>query len=158
MKIIECYKREKKPVYSLEVFPSLKRCSFKEIYQAIEALKKFENLIQEINEARQEKKKLGLKEKDFAFYYALGDFITEVKIKNTTMHFYKIKVGISSPKLSPNSGARLIHGVIREQRKFIPILVYGAYEEGRYYPINNKKFPLKKSGLVGIIDEKLKSI
>lgn len=38
------------------------------------ALKKFENLIQEINEARKEKEKLSLNEKEFAFYYALGDY------------------------------------------------------------------------------------
>lgn len=92
------------------------------------------------------------------FTSPLGDFITEVKIENTTIHFYKIKVGISSPKLSPNSGARLIYGVIREQRKFIPILVYGAFEEGKSYPINNRKLILRKSGLIRIIDEKLKSI
>jgi len=92
------------------------------------------------------------------FTSPLGDFITEVKTESTIIHFYKIKVGISSPKLSSNNGARLIHGVIREQRKFIPILVYGAFEEGRYYLINNKKLPLRKSGLIKIIDEKLKSI
>lgn len=44
-----------------------------------EALKKFEDLIQEINNARQKKKKLGLAEKDFAFYYALGDYVTNSK-------------------------------------------------------------------------------
>jgi len=92
------------------------------------------------------------------FTSPLGDFITEVKTEKTTIHFYKIKVGISSPKLSPNNGARLIHGVIREKKKFVPILVYGAFEEGKYYLINNKKLPLRKSGLIKIIDEKLKSI
>lgn len=92
------------------------------------------------------------------FTSPLGDFITEVKTENTTIHFYKIKVAISSPKLSPNNGARLIHGVIREQRKFIPVLVYGAFEEGKYYLINNKKLLLRKSGLIRIIDEKLKSV
>jgi hypothetical protein len=92
------------------------------------------------------------------FSCPLGDFITEKKIENITIHFYKIKVGISSPKLFPNNGARLIHGVIRGQRKFIPILVYGAFEERKYYSVNNKKFPLKRKGLIGIIDEKLKSI
>jgi len=92
------------------------------------------------------------------FTSPLGDFITEKKIQNTTIHFYKIKVGILLPKTSPNNGARLIHGVIRDSKKFVPILVYGAFEEGRYYLINNKKFPLRKSGLIGIIDEKLKSI
>ena len=80
------------------------------------------------------------------------------------MHWFSIsslalaKVGISSPKLSPNNGARLIHGVIREQRKFVPILVYGAFEEGKYYLINNKKLILRKSGLIRIIDEKLKFV
>lgn len=92
------------------------------------------------------------------FISPLGNHITEVKTENTTIHFYKIKVGISSPKLSPNSGARLIHGVVREQRKFIPILVYGAFEEGRYYRINNKKLLLQRSGLIKIINEKLKSV
>ena len=92
------------------------------------------------------------------FTSPLGDFITKKKVKNITIDFYKIKVGISSPKTSPSNGARLIHGVIRDAKKFVPILVYGAFEEGRYYLINNKKFPLKKSGLIGIIDEKLKSI
>ena len=92
------------------------------------------------------------------FTSPLGDFITEKKIQNETIHFYKIKVGISSPKTTPNNGARLIYGVIRNSKKFVPILVYGAFEKGKYYLINNKKFPLKKSGLIGVIDEKLKSI
>lgn len=92
------------------------------------------------------------------FTSPLGDFITETKINDITIHFYKIKVGISSPKTSSNNGARLIHGVIREKRKFVPILVYGAFEEGKYYLINNKKLPLRKSGLIRIIDEKLKSV
>lgn len=92
------------------------------------------------------------------FTSPLGDFITEVKTESTTIHFYKIRVGISSPKLSPSNGARLIHGVIREQRKFIPILVYGAFEEGTCYSINNKKLLLRKSGLIRIIDEKLKFV
>ncbi len=44
-----------------------------------EALKKFESLIQEINSAREEKKKLGFKEKDFAFYYVLKDYVVDNK-------------------------------------------------------------------------------
>lgn len=90
------------------------------------------------------------------FSSPLGDFITEKKLGEKTIQFYKIRVAISSPKTPPSAGARLICGVIRESKKFVPILVYGAFEEGSYYKINNKKFPLKKSGLVGIIDEKLK--
>lgn len=92
------------------------------------------------------------------FTSPLGDFITETKIGDITIYFYKIKVAISSPKTSSNNGARLIHGVIREKRKFVPVLIYGAFEEGRYYKINNKKLPLRKSGLIRIIDEKLKSV
>ncbi len=92
------------------------------------------------------------------FTSPLGDFITEKKTESTTIYFYKIRVGISSPKLSPSNGARLIYGVIWEQRKFVPILVYGAFEEGKYYSINNKKLILRKSGLIKIIDEKLKSV
>ena len=51
-----------------------------------EALKKFEVLIQEINSAQQEKKKLGLKEKDFAFYYALGDYVVDNKKRKEASH------------------------------------------------------------------------
>jgi hypothetical protein len=91
------------------------------------------------------------------FSSPLGDFITEKKLGEATVNFYKIRVAISSPKTPPSAGARLIHGVIKESKRFIPILVYGAFEEGSYYKINSKKFPLKKSGLIGIIDEKLKS-
>jgi type I restriction enzyme R subunit len=40
-----------------------------------EALKRFEGILQEINEARKEKENLGLKEKEFAFYYTLGEYI-----------------------------------------------------------------------------------
>jgi len=43
-----------------------------------EALKKLEGLIQEINKAREERQKLGLKEKEFAFYYALGDYLSDI--------------------------------------------------------------------------------
>jgi type I restriction enzyme R subunit len=42
-----------------------------------EALKKLEGLIQEINKAKEEKKKLGLKGEQFAFYYALGDYLSD---------------------------------------------------------------------------------
>lgn len=91
------------------------------------------------------------------FSSPLGDLITEKKFGETTTQFYKIRVAISSPKTPPSAGARLIYGLIRGSKKFVPILVYGAFEEGSYYKINSKRFPLKKSGLVGIIDEKLKS-
>jgi len=92
------------------------------------------------------------------FNFPFGDFVTEVKIEEEIIHFYKVYIAISSPRLSSRNGARLIYGIIRKNKKFVPILVFGAFEEGKYYPINGKKLPLQKNGLVKIIDEKLKSI
>ena len=92
------------------------------------------------------------------FISPLGDFITEKKIKDTVIHFYKIRIAIVSPKTSSSNGARLIYGVIKESKKFVPILVYGAFEEGKYYLISHKKLPLRRNGLIKIIDEKLKTV
>lgn len=85
------------------------------------------------------------------------EHITTKSYQEHTIYFHKMRIALSNPKLSPANGARLVFGVIRESRKFIPILVYGACEEGIYYNINSKKLPLQKSGLIKIIDEKLRS-
>lgn len=90
------------------------------------------------------------------FNCLFGDCLTQKTVNAETIEFYKIRVGITNPKMSPSCGVRLVYGVVRSKKSFVPILVYAACEEGRYYQINNKKLPLKKSGLVQIIDEKLK--
>lgn len=92
------------------------------------------------------------------FVSPLGDFITQIIIQRKTIQFYKIRIAISNPKIPAKKGARLIYGVIREDKKFVPILVYGAFEEGSFYKINKKKLLLRKSGLIKIIDEKLKTM
>jgi len=92
------------------------------------------------------------------FNYPLCEHITQKDFDGETAHFYKMRVAISNPKMSPSCGARLIFAILLQKRKFVPILAYGAFEEGQFYSINGKMHPLKKSGLIKIIDEKLKTL
>lgn len=94
----------------------------------------------------------------FKFNTPLGDFITEVCADDTNILFYKHRIKITNPLVPPSKGGRVIYAVIKDLKKIFPVLVYAAAEEGTYYHINGKKIPLKKSGLIQIIDEKLLSL
>ena len=84
-----------------------------------------------------------------------GELITESSINLESIYFYKKRIPISNPRTCPSSGARLLYGVVKSTNKFIPILIYGAYEEKYIYKINSKNIKLQKSGLIKIIQEKL---
>ncbi|MDA3802494.1 MAG: hypothetical protein PF488_01175 [Patescibacteria group bacterium] len=86
------------------------------------------------------------------------DFITEKNIEGEIVGFFKKRIPITSCKIGPSAGARLLFGVIKSSNKFIPILLYGAFEEKSFYKINNKKIKLQSSGLIQIIQEKLNSL
>ena len=91
----------------------------------------------------------------FKFGTPLGDFITEVCVDGVNIFFYKDRIKITNPLMPPSKGGRVVYAVIKNLKKIFPILVYSAKEEGTFYHINGKKIPLKKSGLIQIIDEKL---
>jgi type I restriction enzyme R subunit len=85
-----------------------------------EALKKFEGLIQEINSARQEKKKLGLAEKDFAFYYAMGDYVADNKKREeTSRKISELFSQYSNWMVNPESGRILRKKLIASLLPFI---------------------------------------
>lgn len=84
----------------------------------------------------------------------LGGLITKIECSYGTLLCYKDRVAISNPSLSPSRGARLIFAIAKET--FIPLIVYGACEEGGPYKVNGKKFLLTKSNLGKIIKEKIK--
>jgi len=63
------------------------------------------------------------------FRCPFGDFITQKTIDDKTIHFYKKKIAILSPRITSNDGARLLVGIIFETKKFMPVLVYGALQE-----------------------------
>jgi hypothetical protein len=90
------------------------------------------------------------------FNYPLCEHITKKVSGGEEINFYKMRVGISNPRISSSGGCRLVFGILLRSKKFIPVLLYAACEEGKFYPINGKKICLKKSGLIQIIDEKLK--
>lgn len=92
----------------------------------------------------------------FKFNTPLGDFITEVCVEDTNIFFYKDRIKITNPLTPPKKGGRVIYAVVKKLGKVFPILVYSATEEGTFYHINGKRISLKKSGLIQIIDEKLK--
>ena len=94
----------------------------------------------------------------FKFNTPLGDFITEVCVEDTNIFFYKDRIKITNPLISPRKGGRVIYAVIKDLKKIFPVLVYSAAEEGTFYRVNGKKIPLKKAGLIQIIDEKLSGI
>ena len=91
-----------------------------------EALKKFELLIDEINKAKKEKENLGLKEKDFAYFYALKDFIDDKeKRKELSFKFSQYFSEFSNWKENPESGRKLrikiissLLPVIKTENKF----------------------------------------
>lgn len=89
---------------------------------------------------------------------SLGGLITEIKCSRGTLLCYKDRLPITNPCLTPSEGGRIIFAIIKEQRIFIPLLVYAAKEEKGPYKINNKKFFLTKSSLGKIIREKLMKI
>jgi type I restriction enzyme R subunit len=91
-----------------------------------ETLKKFELLIDEINKAKKEKENLGLKEKDFAYFYALKDFIDdEEKRKELSFKFSQYFSEFFNWKENPESGRKLrikiissLLPVIKTENKF----------------------------------------
>lgn len=85
-----------------------------------------------------------------------GGLITHIKSDSVTFLCYKHRIKITNPKISHRKGGRLIYGLIVESRAFIPLLVFPASEEGKFYSINNKKFRLTSSNFAYIINEKLK--
>ena len=86
---------------------------------------------------------------------SLGGLITEIKCSHGTLLCYKDRFPITNPCLTPSEGGRIIFAIIKEQRIFIPLLVYAAKEEKGPYKINNKKFFLTKNNLGKIIKEKI---
>ena len=92
------------------------------------------------------------------FNYPKCEFITKKAIKDEEINFYKMRVGVSNPRIPPSGGCRLVFGILLKSKKFIPVLLYAACEEKTFYPLNGKKFVLKRSGLIQIIDEKLKTL
>jgi hypothetical protein len=91
-------------------------------------------------------------------YTNFGTFLTEKELDGVKVLFYKERVAILNPRTPPSKGARLVFGVFANERVFLPIFVYAAEEEKKYYNINGKRFPLTASNLTKIIEEKLKSI
>jgi type I restriction enzyme R subunit len=74
----------------------------------IETLKKLEDLIKEINDARLEKKKLGLSEKEFAYYFSLKDYIEEdEKRKEIAYKMNELFSQYSNWKENPEVGRKL---------------------------------------------------
>ena len=86
-----------------------------------------------------------------------GGLITKKQSAEETILFFKDRQGITDPRTNPAQGARIVYGLVKEQRVFIPFLVFSASEEGKYYRINSKKLLLTKSNFTKIIDEKIKS-
>ncbi len=73
-----------------------------------EALKKLEDLVQEINKAREEKRKLGLPEKEYAYYYSLDDYITDdAKRQNLAKRFNELFSQFSTWLDNPESARSL---------------------------------------------------
>lgn len=91
-------------------------------------------------------------------YNFSGGLITRIDHLKGTFLCFKDRVAITDPFMTPEEGARLVYAIIPQLAMFIPMLVYGAFEEGTMYCINKKKFPLTKSGLGKIINEKLKAL
>jgi len=87
-----------------------------------------------------------------------GGLITYKKHVKGEFYFFKERVAITNPFMTPAEGARLIFAIVPQLNRFIPILVYAASEEARMYSINGKKLPLKKPGLGKIVNEKLRRI
>ena len=70
---------------------------------------------------------------------------------------FKERQAITNPFLSPSEGARIIYGLTKKSKVFLPLIVFGACEEKETYKINNKKFSLTSSNFAKIINEKLKN-
>ena len=87
-----------------------------------EALKKLEELIQEINDAREEKEKIGMAEKDFAFYYSLGDYISHKQKRKETSHriaqlFSQYRNWLDNPESSRALRRKLVASLLPYVRK-----------------------------------------
>jgi len=87
-----------------------------------------------------------------------GGLITFIKHSKGSFHCFKDRVPILDPEMTPAEGARVVFAIIPELAMFVPLLVYGAFEEGTMYRINGKKYPLARPGLGKIINEKLKRL
>lgn len=90
------------------------------------------------------------------FCLPLCDHITTKEVDGVKIYFHKMRVKISSPKTSYSDGGRLVFGIIVEEKKFLPLFCYGAFEEKKFYIINGKKIRPTSSGLIKIINEKFK--
>jgi hypothetical protein len=74
----------------------------------IETLKKLEELIKEINDARSEKKKLGLAERQFAYYFSLKDYVEDdEKRKEISCKINDLFSQYSNWKENPEAGRKL---------------------------------------------------
>jgi len=87
-----------------------------------EALRKLEELIQEINNAREEKEKIGMAEKDFAFYYSLGDYISHKQKRKETSHriaqlFSQYRNWLDNPESSRALRRKLVASLLPYVRK-----------------------------------------
>jgi len=87
-----------------------------------EALRKLEELIQEINNTREEKEKIGMAEKDFAFYYSLGDYISHKQKRKETSHriaqlFSQYRNWLDNPESSRALRRKLVASLLPYVRK-----------------------------------------
>ena len=90
------------------------------------------------------------------FNYPLCEHISQQFLGDETVNFYKMRIKVTNPVMSVSSGGRLLFAVLMKARKFIPICIFMASEEGTIYSINTHKLSLIRSGFKRIIEEKLK--
>lgn len=90
------------------------------------------------------------------FNYPLCDHISQQSLGDETVNFYKMRIKVTNPMTPASSGGRLLFAVLIKARKFVPICIFMASEEGTNYSINTYNLPLTRSGFKRIIEEKLK--
>lgn len=84
-----------------------------------------------------------------------GDFICQRAENERKIIFCKKRITLNK-KDGSSGGARLVYAVITEDLLFLPLLIFSAKEEKTFYCVGKKKFKLQKSGLLQIVDEKLR--
>ncbi len=87
-----------------------------------------------------------------------GDFISINYINSEKIFTFKKRVAITNPRIVPKSGARLVYAFMETPKKFFPLLIFPAKNEGKMYLINKKKLPLTETGIRRIIEEKINSL
>lgn len=84
-----------------------------------------------------------------------GAFLCQRINNGEKVLFCKKRITLNKKEGSSN-GARLVYVVVVKDLLFLPLLLYSAKEEKTFYSVGSKKFSLQKSGLIQIVNEKLR--